>query len=395
MKMHVHEAQDFAFPNPKIAEANAKASVKASAQLETQLETQADTQANAHAKDVIVRLDKAGFVVDASENAGRLGIDLDAQLLMPHISDLALAQYQRQVSRYLIDVVSGQSDPEAMSKPCVHSVEFPIAPKSHHAASDHAAELDETHEWVMLTLRYLAGEASDDCGLVGTLRTITRSPSTRSPSTPSPSTRSPSNLHVMPAANGGERLSDRFADLTSDPFTGLADRRKFVSSLTSSIAMHENASVALFAIDGMRAVFMQYGQNTADELRWGFARFLEAMVEPHHTLAQVDEERFGVVLPGARPREAREWAADALQTFCGLTASAKGSKPRLSASAGIARAEKSAEWAIRQAELGLVMARAGGGMQTALCRPQPSLSNGRPIEKLMENVVDRAVRGAL
>jgi PleD family two-component response regulator len=125
--------------------------------------------------------------------------------------------------------------------------------------------------------------------------------------------------------------------------------------------------VAVFAVDGMRALLLRYGQRTADEVLWGFAKFLETMALPGHELAQLDGERFAVLLPEMTARAAREWAQDVVETFAGLAAPApspaRPKAPQLTASAGLARVECTVDWTLREAELGLVLARAGGGRQ--------------------------------
>ena len=128
--------------------------------------------------------------------------------------------------------------------------------------------------------------------------------------------------------------------------------------------------VAIFAVDSMRALLLRYGQRTADEVLWGFAKFLETMALPGHELAQLDGERFAVLLPEMTSRGAREWAEDVVATFAGLAAPASGANrpkaPQLTASAGLARVECTVDWTLREAELGLVLARAGGGRQVAI-----------------------------
>ena len=124
--------------------------------------------------------------------------------------------------------------------------------------------------------------------------------------------------------------------------------------------------IAVFAVDAMRALLMRYGQRTADEVLWGFAKFLETMALPGHELAQLDGERFAVLLPEMTSRGAREWAEDVVTTFAGLAAPVSAKAPQLSASAGLARVECTVDWTLREAELGLVLARAGGGKQVAI-----------------------------
>ncbi|MEO1220719.1 MAG: diguanylate cyclase [Pseudomonadota bacterium] len=306
-----------------------------------------DSAIDAPVSEIIVQIDPDGFVVSASSNTAQLGVDLSSMLLMPHVADFAVPDHQAQVKRYVQNVIEGDCGAQVVEFPVIHS---------------DTSECDEggNQHWYSLELRCLDSDTGGSAGALGVLQSV---------------------QHKYEAH---EQKPD---GVISDPFTGLADRRSFISSLIGSIAINETASVAVFAIDSMRAIFMQYGQGTADEIRWGFARFLEAMTEPQQSLAQIDEERFGVVLPGLSPRQARKWANDTLKVFSGLASPSSGREPELSASAGIARADLGAEWTLRQAELGLVMARAAGGMQAAICKPNSCLSSGHLVEQAMETVV--------
>lgn len=309
--------------------------------------------------DIIVRLDNAGFVLEASGATEGLGIDLGAQLLMPHIADLAAPSARSEVADYFEQVVAGKVQPAGIefavvpSPECTESYDQNSSSHAHHSPSGQTQRYN-------LTLSLIEADRGEVLGAIGTLHPIEPAP---------------------------VQVQSNFIDPFGAPVTGLANRRCLTRALSASIAARETASVAIFAMDGMRSIFMQYGQGTADEIQWGFARFLEAMVEPQHTLAQIDDERFGVILSGMRSKEARDWAAGTLQTFLGLTMTSKGGKPTFSASAGIACAQQSAEWTLRQAELGLVMARSAGGMQAAVCKPHAGLSSGKPIEQAMESVV--------
>jgi diguanylate cyclase (GGDEF)-like protein len=149
----------------------------------------------------------------------------------------------------------------------------------------------------------------------------------------------------------------------TDPLTGLANRQAFCASLRRHLANGGGQMVAILAVDAMRALLLRYGQRTADEVLWGFAKFLETMALPGHEVAQLDGERFGVLLPEMTSRAAREWTQDVVETFSALGAPASAKAPQLTASAGIARVECTVDWTLREAELGLVLARAGGGRQ--------------------------------
>jgi PleD family two-component response regulator len=156
------------------------------------------------------------------------------------------------------------------------------------------------------------------------------------------------------------------ARAVTDPLTGLANRAAFCASLRRHLALGGGQMVAIFAVDAMRALLLRYGQRTADEVVWGFAKFLETMALPGHELAQLDGERFAVVLPEMTSRGAREWAEEVVETFAGLASGVSPKAPQLTASAGLARIACTVDWTLREAELGLVLARAGGGSQVAV-----------------------------
>ena len=59
-------------------------------------------------------------------------------------------------------------------------------------------------------------------------------------------------------------------------------------------------------------------------------------------------------------------AEDVIATFAALAAPASAKAPQLTASAGLARVECTVDWTLREAELGLVLARAGGGRRVAV-----------------------------
>ena len=59
--------------------------------------------------DIVVRLDAAGFIIHASENAEELGMDLSSLLLMPHIADFAEADHAPEVARHVTQVFAGKA----------------------------------------------------------------------------------------------------------------------------------------------------------------------------------------------------------------------------------------------------------------------------------------------
>lgn len=306
--------------------------------------------------DIVVRLDSAGFITYASANACELGIDLDALLLMPHISDFADPDYTAQIVHGVAGVLAGED--------AIARVEFPLREQGD-AGLETGAQSPRLRRWYSISLRVIDDDDGSPQGALGLMRSV---------------------KHMQPLG----------AAAPVDPHTGLPNRPIFCAILARAIAASEQQCVAIFAVDRMRAIFMQYGQSTADEIRWGFAQFLETMTRPEQEVGHLDDERFGVTLPGMSLRAAREWSADVIQTFADLTDSGSSRSQELTASAGLAQVENTVDWTLRQAELGLVMARAGGGMQVGQCKPVAShastLASGDAVERAMEAAILRATQ---
>lgn len=313
---------------------------------------------------ILVRLDSAGFIIHASANAVQLGLDLSALLLMPHITDYAHPDYSGDMVRYVNSVLCGGDAPDWF--------EFPISrqmPDAEILTCLPAANIPndgspDCGRWFALSLRRIEDDDDAPQGALGLLRSVQEKHS----------------LEVELNARG-----------LTDPLTGLANRHAFCADLHRSIASGGENSMAVLAVDGLRAIFMQYGQRTADEIQWGFAKFLETMTAEGHPLAQLDSERFAVLLNGVSLRQARSWADDALKTFAGLAATSSGRAPDLSASAGVAGVERNVDWTLRQAELGLVLARAGGGMRVGSSN---NVAGSAPTAKANAQKIERAMDAA-
>jgi GGDEF domain-containing protein len=285
--------------------------------------------------DIVIWLDDRGFLAQASANIAELGLDLTATLLPPHITDLATRDHVVALAENVTGVLSGHLR--------LGLVEFPILTCITHSQADehqyHHRHAATCYRWYALSLRPLMRQSDAPVGAVGLLRSVQHLRSLEG------------ELH---------------ARTITDPMTGLANRHAFCASMRRHLATGGGQMIAVFAVDGMRALHLRYGQRTADEVLWGFAKFLEAMALPDCEVAQLDGERFGVIMSGCDEAAARSWCEDVLVTFGALAtpvarAGSRGLK--LSASAGLARMQCTIDWTLREAELGLVMARAGGGGQ--------------------------------
>jgi diguanylate cyclase (GGDEF)-like protein len=280
--------------------------------------------------DIVIRLDRHGFIIHASANIAALGSDLTAALLPPHITDLAARDHAAFLAEHVTRGLKGCTQ--------VGWIEFPVA-----LCADRGTAFEiHVPRWYALTLKPMRDPAGTPDGAMCLMRSVQQVRSLEG------------ELH---------------ARAVTDPLTGLANRTAFCASLRRHLARGGGQMVAVFAVDNMRALLLRYGQRTADEVLWGFAKFLETMTQtlatPGHELAQLDGERFAVLLPEMTARAAREWAEDVIETFAGLAAPASAKAPQLTASAGLARVECTVDWTLREAELGLVLARAGGGRQVA------------------------------
>jgi diguanylate cyclase len=284
--------------------------------------------------DIVVRLDRRGFILHASANIAELGLDWVAALLPPHITDLAERDHATFLADHIAIALAGRV-PGGW-------IEFPVIAAPANPASDNPGE-GRLRRWYGLSLRPLLDADGTPDGALCLMRSVQQVRSLEG------------ELH---------------ARAVTDPLTGLANRQAFCASLRRYLAKGGGQMVAVFAVDAMRALLLRYGQRTADEVQWGFAKFLETMAQtlttPGHELAQLDSERFGVLLPDMTARAARAWADDVVATFAGLAAPASAKAPQLSASAGLARVECTVDWTLREAELGLVLARAGGGRQVVV-----------------------------
>jgi len=282
--------------------------------------------------DIVIRLDRRGFIIHASGNIAELGCDFGAALLLPHITDLAEPDHAASLGEHVGAVLAGESK--------TGWIEFPVAVFDGGQTAGARAPLGR--RWYAISLRPMHEAADPTAPPDGALCLM----------------RSVQRLRLLEG--------ELYNRAVTDPLTGLANRQAFCASLRRHLAGGGGQIVAVFAVDGMRALLLRYGQRTADEVLWGFAKFLETMALPDHEVAQLDGERFGVLLPTMTLRAAREWAEDVVETFSTLASPASAKAPQLSASAGLARVECTVDWTLREAELGLVLARAGGGRQVAV-----------------------------
>ncbi len=276
------------------------------------------------AGDIVVKLDANGFIQHASPNIKAMGLELSQLLFLPHIADLACANYVDGL-RFFVAASMSSDAPEG-------PFEFPIAIPGETGLADQG-------KWHSLSLRPVLNDDGTACGALGLLRSI-------------------EHRRMLEG--------ELYASATTDHLTGLCNGKVFAAKLRRAKKSDEGGALALFELDRFRAIFMQYGQSAAEEVLWAFAQFLEAMSQPDYDLAHLDGGRFAVCLPGLSSEDARVWCEDVLETFAALAIGATPGEPRLSASVGLTTLSSSVNEAFKQAELALVMARASGGMRVGV-----------------------------
>lgn len=283
-------------------------------------------------RDSIFKLDRDGFILPSSDVLRIADEDVSSMLLPPRLSDLADPSYRADLDSYTGAILHGHCFEDWFEFPLTNAQTRPGTYDRHFQS------------WHAVKLRRIANNEGVTCGALGLMRSVGR-------------------IRCLE--------NELLANVCRDPLTGLINRRSFFAKLRGALVSGMKSTIILLSIDRLRAILLEYGQRTADELLCGFAQFLETMAEPDHDIAQLDGERFGVILRGVPVDRARRWAQELIATFASLALPERGKAPKLSISIGLAQIEKTVDSTFRQAEIALVMARAGGGMQLAHCRPQP------------------------
>ncbi|WP_225206673.1 GGDEF domain-containing protein [Novosphingobium huizhouense] len=156
-------------------------------------------------------------------------------------------------------------------------------------------------------------------------------------------------------------LEDQLAEAgLTDPMTGLSNRRAFVAMLEHHLAEQAGGCIALFDLDHFRALNDRHGHATGDKVLVMFAQLLRSLVRGGDTVARLGGETFGILLPAASVDQAEAVVRRVLTALSGTTRAVDSVIVRVSASAGVARLDGSADDALRSADLAVQMAKAKG-----------------------------------
>ncbi len=262
--------------------------------------------------DIIFKSDARGFILTASPAIEQLGYRLPAMLFGPHVRDLVLPQFAAAIEAEHRAAMSGRGS--------ARWHEFPAA-------------TDQQEHWFEIQMRALHDHAGRLYGVLCIMRCISARKSLE------------------------ERL---FAAEMTDPLTRVTNRVAFVSMLEYMVCGRSEGSLALFDLDHFMTLNMRYGQSAGDEMLCAFADLLRDLVRREDIISRVGSERFGVLMPGLSPDEAREVCEPVIETLAVLGQSRIGERFGVTTSAGIAPIAGSLDRTMKQAELALFAAKAKG-----------------------------------
>jgi diguanylate cyclase (GGDEF)-like protein len=107
-------------------------------------------------------------------------------------------------------------------------------------------------------------------------------------------------------------LSIRTVEATTDPLTGLPNRRSLVAYLERQLAIAERAgaplSVLILDLDGLKAINDAHGHAVGDEALRSFARTISSTIRRSDLAGRLAGDEFVIVMANTRGRDAREVA---------------------------------------------------------------------------------------
>ncbi len=153
---------------------------------------------------------------------------------------------------------------------------------------------------------------------------------------------------------------------STDPLTGLANRRAFDAALAhridAAVAGDRGGCVAIFDLDHFKSVNDRFGHDAGDHVLQSFARIARGVLRETDVVARLGGEEFGVLFPGADIAQA-QFLSERLRATVAATQLRHGqASVRLTVSAGIASIDVSSSAAavLRAADRALYAAKAEG-----------------------------------
>ncbi|WP_409564895.1 diguanylate cyclase [Methylobacterium sp. J-026] len=154
---------------------------------------------------------------------------------------------------------------------------------------------------------------------------------------------------------------------STDPLTGVRNRRAFAEAAHRALANRESGALLLLDLDRFKAVNDRHGHAVGDAVLVGFCAMATALLPPDAPLGRLGGEEFACFLPGASAAEALARAEELRRTFAGL-AVPELPELRVSVSIGIAQTRDGIGFdaLMRRADAALYVAKNSGRDRVAV-----------------------------
>lgn len=263
--------------------------------------------------DIIIKTDRAGYILHASPAIEQLGFAVPAMLIGPHLLDL--------VHPARAEELHAEHDAAIRGRPHEGWLEFPALTRG------------EEERWFEIQIRSLRDGASRIYGALSIMRNI----------------------------DERKALEDRlFAAELTDPLTGLTNRKAFIEMLRYITGRQIGGHLAIFKIDHFKAINMRFGQRNGDRVLLAFADLLRKSLRREHIVSRIGGETLGVLMPGTGCAEAEDACQTVIDTLAQAGRTENGRGVTLTASAGLAEIGACLDVVIKRAEIALFLAKAKG-----------------------------------
>ncbi len=264
-------------------------------------------------RDIILKLDRGGFIVHASAALEQLGILLPDMLIGPHLLDLVHPACASTAKAELAAAIDGRRGGQW--------IEF------------QALNGNGRERWFEIRMRSLADEQGEVYG----------------------------TLCIMRSIDDRRAFEDQlFAAAMTDPLTSLTNRAAFIAMLQHLVDERSGGCLALFEIDHLKAINLKHGHSLGDRVLVVFADFLRGLVRPDDIVSRVGGARLGILFPSATADRAEAVCQRIIATLSQMHRPAAGNGLSITASAGVARIAGSLDNTMKRAEMALFFAKANG-----------------------------------
>lgn len=274
--------------------------------------------------DIILKTDRKGFIVHASQGIEHLGISLPDMLIGPHIQDLVHPARAGEIAGQHSAVIKGRDRGQW--------TEFP------------ALTSDHQERWFQIQMRRLVDERGQVYGALSVMRSIEERRAYE------------------------ERL---FAATMTDPLTGLTNRRAFIEMLGHMIDKRVDGCLAVFGLEHLKAINMKYGLAVGDQALLTFADVLKQNLRSQDILSRLGGESLAALLPNDKPEEVEAICRRVVDALGRTRLADDANGLSIAASAGIARITGSVDETLRRAEMALFFARSTGSGKVEIDGRQP------------------------